>query len=215
MCAALAEPSPTATTRWARSARADAFRIVGAMLALMWIVEIIDAIDSHRLDSNGIVPRSVSHLPGIFFAPFLHAGFGHLLGNTVPFAILGAVIAFEGARRLLTVTAIAIVVSGLGTWLVASGSSVTIGASGVVFGYAAYLVARGVFNRRIGQLAIGAVVGVIFGATLLWDLIPHAGISWQDHLFGAIAGILAARLLAPERAGRRARKAVGPAEPTT
>jgi membrane associated rhomboid family serine protease len=187
-----------------RSARTDGFRAVAVMIALMWIVELINAIDSHKLDSDGIVPRNVSHLPGIVFAPFLHASLGHLLANTIPFAVLGLTIAFEGLRRLLTVTAFVALISGLGTWLVASGGSVTIGASGVVFGYATYLFGRGIFNRRLGQLAIGIAVGLFFGGALLWDLIPHPGISWQDHLFGAIGGILAARMLADRGARDRA-----------
>jgi membrane associated rhomboid family serine protease len=180
------------------------------MVALMWVVEVIDSLDHHHLDGDGIVPRRVSGLPGILFAPFLHASFGHLLANTVPFVLLGLTIALGGVARVLAVTAIVAIVSGLGTWLVSPSSSVTIGASGVVFGFATYLLARGVFNRHIGQVAIGAVVGVIFGGALLWGLVPHSGISWQDHLFGAIGGVLAARLMASETPRRRRRRA-GPA----
>ncbi|HEV3230034.1 MAG TPA: rhomboid family intramembrane serine protease [Solirubrobacteraceae bacterium] len=172
------------------------------MAALMWIVEIIDSLDSHRLDGDGIVPRNVSKLPGILFAPFLHASFGHLLANTVPFLALGLTIALEGAARVLAVTAIVVAVSGLGTWLTAPSSTVTVGASGVVFGYATYLVGRGLLSRRLGQLVIGVIVGVVFGGALVWSLIPHSGISWQDHLFGAIGGLIAARRFA--RPGRTA-----------
>jgi membrane associated rhomboid family serine protease len=175
------------------------------MVALMWVVEVIDSLDHHRLDGDGIVPRSASGLPGILFAPFLHASFGHLVANTVPFVLLGLTIALGGVARVLAVTVIVTLVSGLGTWLVSPSSSVTIGASGVVFGFATYLLARGVFNRRLGQIAIGAVVGVIFGGALLWGLIPHSGISWQDHLFGAVGGVLAARLMAAEAPRRRRR----------
>lgn len=192
-------------------ARADGIRVVLGMLALMWLVQIVNAFDSYRLDSDGIVPRNVSHLPGIVFAPFLHASFGHLLGNTIPFVVLGGVIALEGPRRLLSVTALVALISGLGVWLVASGSSVTIGASGVVFGYATYLIGRGVFNKKIGQLLIGAAVGIVFGITLLWDLIPHPGVSWQGHLFGALGGLLAARLLTPAGGSSRSVAPVKPA----
>jgi membrane associated rhomboid family serine protease len=192
-----------------RRERADGFRFVGALVALMWVIEVIDSLDHHRLDGDGIVPRQISGLPGILFAPFLHASFGHLLGNTVPFLVLGLTIALGGVARVLAVTVIVTLVSGLGTWLVSPGSSVTIGASGVVFGFATYLLARGVFNRSVGQIAIGAVVGVIFGGALLWSLIPHSGVSWQDHLFGAIGGVLAARLMAAD--SPRGRRRAGPA----
>ncbi len=182
--------------------RSDGVRVLVAMLAVMWAVEVVDALDGHGLDAEGIMPRDASGLLGIVFAPFLHASFGHLIANTVPFVALGLVIALEGARRLLTVTALVALVSGLGTWLTAAAASVTLGASGVVFGYATYLAARGVFSRRLGQLAVGVLVGVMFGGALLWGLVPRSGISWQDHLFGAIGGVGCARLLTERRAPR-------------
>ena len=94
-------------------------------------------------------------------------GFAHLLSNTIPFVIMGLLIAVEGARRLLGVFAIVALVSGLGTWLVAPEGSIHVGASGVVFGFSTYLIARGWFNRRPGQIAIGLVVVVLWGGVLL------------------------------------------------
>lgn len=173
----------------------DGLRALLALVAIMWAVEIVNALDSYRLDRDGIVPRSVSHLYGIGLAPFLHASFSHLISNTVPFLILGFAVALGGAVRLLEVSAIVALVSGLGTWLIAPGGSVTVGASGVVFGYAAYLISRGVFNRRMLELLLGVVVMVVFGGALLYDLIPHSGISWQAHLFGGVGGVVAAAAL--------------------
>jgi membrane associated rhomboid family serine protease len=94
-------------------------------------------------------------------------------------------------------------VGGIGTWLVAPANTVHIGASGIVFGFAAYLVARGVYSRSMMQIALGVVVLAVWGTTLLRGLVPEDGISWQGHLFGAIGGVLAARLLhrRAERAG--------------
>ncbi|HEY7934359.1 MAG TPA: rhomboid family intramembrane serine protease [Solirubrobacteraceae bacterium] len=174
----------------------DGVRALGVLVAIMWAVEIVNAIDSYRLDSDGIVPRSFSHLYGILLAPFLHASFSHLLANTVPFVILGLFIALAGTARLLLVSLIVALVSGFGTWLIAPGASVTVGASGVVFGYATYLISRGVFNRHVVEIALGVIVAVLFGGALISDLIPHTGISWQAHLFGGIGGVLAAAALA-------------------
>jgi membrane associated rhomboid family serine protease len=176
-------------------------RVVFVMAAAMWVIEVVDSLDGHRLDRDGIVPRSVSHLYGIVFAPFLHASFGHLIANTIPFVLLGLVIAVASAVRVVAVTAIVALASGVGTWLTAPAGSVTLGASGVVFGYATYLISRGMFNRRIGELAMGIVVAVLFGGALLSGLLPHSGISWQAHLFGGIGGVLAAQMLAAARAG--------------
>ncbi|MGA2319632.1 MAG: rhomboid family intramembrane serine protease [Solirubrobacteraceae bacterium] len=180
----------------------DGLRALGALVAIMWAVELVNALDSYRLDRDGIVPRNVSHLDGIVFAPFLHASFSHLLGNTVPFLILGFAIALAGAGRLLLMTLIVALVSGLGTWLTSPGGTVTVGASGVVFGYATYLISRGLFDRRIGEAVLGIIVLLLFGGALISDLIPHSGISWEAHLFGGIGGVIAAAALARPARGR-------------
>ena len=165
----------------------------------MWISEIVDTALDHRLDRYRIEPRDVDGLDGIVAAPFLHVGFGHLIGNTIPFVVMGVLIALEGPLRLVGVTAIVGLISGLGTWVVAPEGTIHVGASGIVFGYATYLIARGVFNRRGTELAVGVAVAVIWGGALLGGLEPRSGISWQGHLFGAIGGVVAARALARER----------------
>lgn len=171
------------------------FAFVAALAALMWVVEGIDQIAGGRLDRQGIEPREIDGLDGVLFAPFLHAGWDHLIGNTIPFLLLGFAIAVGGLARVVAVTAIVMLVGGLGTWLVAPSHTVHIGASGVVFGYAAYLVARGVYSRSLGQIALGIVVLAIWGTTLLQGLVPEDGVSWQGHLFGALGGVFAARVL--------------------
>ena len=197
------------------ASQVDGLRTLGGLVAILWVVEIVNALDSYRLDNDGIVPRSVAHLDGIVFAPFLHASFGHLLSNTVPFVILGAAIALAGARRLLFVSLIAALVSGAGTWLTAPGGTVTVGASGVVFGYATYLISRGLFDRRIGEVLLGIVVLLLFGGALISDLVPHSGISWEAHLFGGVGGVLAAAMLARPARGRTSAPAAAslPASP--
>ena len=184
-----------------RDRRREGFRLVVGIAALMWVTEIIDTLADHRLDQYGIEPRDLDGLFGIVAAPFLHDGFGHLLSNTVPLVLMGLAIALKGALRVLAVTAIVALVSGLGTWLIGPESTVHIGASGVVFGYATYLLSRGFFNRNVLEIGIGLVVGAVWGLTLLGGLLPAEGVSWQGHLFGAIGGVIAARMLAPSRAG--------------
>jgi len=178
-----------------RAALAEGAAVIGMLLGVMWVLEIVNKIDGQRLSADGIYPRSLSGLPGVLSAPFLHAGFGHLVGNTIPFAVLGLLVALGGARRVVEVTALVAVIAGLGTWLTAGSHTDTIGASGIVFGYAGYLIARGFFTHRLVELAVGVVVAVLFGGALAWDLVPKTGVSWQDHLFGGLGGILAAWLL--------------------
>jgi membrane associated rhomboid family serine protease len=165
----------------------------------MWLLEVVNTLDSNRLDSDGILARSVGHLWGIFTAPFLHVSFQHLISNTVPFVFMGVIIALHGARRLALVTLIVLVVGGLGTWLIAPSHSVTVGASGLVFGYATYLLVRGLFDRSALEVLVGILVGVVWGGALISSVVPHYGISWQGHVCGAIGGVVAAYALRRER----------------
>ena len=178
-----------------RSDREQGLVLVAGMAALMWASEILDTILGGDLDQYGIEPREVDGLIGIVTAPFLHADFAHLIGNTIPFLLLGAAIALSGLGRVVAATATVAVVGGLGTWLVAPSNTEHIGASGIVFGYAAYLMARGVYSRNMVHLAVGLIVLGVYGSTLLFGLVPTDGVSWQGHLFGAVGGVVAARML--------------------
>ncbi|HLR44932.1 MAG TPA: rhomboid family intramembrane serine protease [Brevibacterium sp.] len=170
------------------------------LLALMWIVEFADLLLPGRFESLGIRAWDLTHLPGVVLAPLLHSTWGHLIANTAPFLILGCLVAAEGARRFWAVTAIAAVVGGIGPWLLAWPGTVTVGASGLVFGYFAYLMVR-VFTtssmaHRIGYGVVALVVFVVYGGSMLIGVLPvHPGISWQGHLFGAVGGAVAALLL--------------------
>jgi membrane associated rhomboid family serine protease len=177
-----------------------------AITAFMWLIEGINSLDSQRLDSwGGIHARNVGDLWSVGTSWFLPANFSpHLVDNTIPFLFLGAFIAVHGARRLALVTMIVILVGGIGTWLVSPSNVYTVGASGVVFGYATYLFARGLFDRNIAELLVGVIVGFVWGAALWSSVIPHQGVSWQAHVCGAIGGVVAAYVLAS-----RSRRAAG------
>lgn len=170
------------------------FAVVATVAAVMWLVEIIDLLPGTDLDRWGIRPRELRGLTGLVTAPFLHDGIGHLLSNTIPFLVLGSLIAASGLARYLEVTVIVAVVAGLGTWLLGPSHTVHLGASALVFGYLAYLLARAVFEHRIVYLLGGAVVLFLYGS-VLWGLLPRPGISWQGHVFGAVGGVIAAAVL--------------------
>jgi membrane associated rhomboid family serine protease len=173
--------------------------LLAGIVAVMWALEVINTIDGNGLDSDGIHARDVGRLWGILTAPFLHASFAHLISNTIPLVFMGVIIALRGAARLGLVTGIVVVIGGLGTWLISPSGPSTIGASGVVFGYATYLLARGFFDRSALELLTGVIVGVVWGGALLVSLVPQQHISWQGHLSGAVAGVIAAYLLRRER----------------
>ncbi len=177
--------------------------ILGGLVAVMWAVEILDQFVfraglRQTLDIYGIYPRNIVGLRGILFAPFLHGNFPHLIGNTVPFLVLGWLIMLRETSDFFWVSLVSAFVSGLGTWMFGS-SAIHIGASGVVFGYLGYLLARGYFERSMTSIAMSLFVGTLYGS-LLWGVLPtQMGISWEGHLFGFLGGVLAARLLTPKR----------------
>lgn len=170
------------------------YLVVALLVAVMWAVEIVDLLPHTDLDRWGVRPRRVDGLTGIVTSPFLHSGFPHLVSNTIPFLVLGGLIAGSGLVRFARVTALIAVITAAGTWLIGPAGTVHIGASGIVFGYVTYLIARGIFDRKVAYLLIGAAVLFLYGG-VLWGLIPRPGISWQMHLFGAVGGIVAARVV--------------------
>ncbi|MDD4868140.1 MAG: rhomboid family intramembrane serine protease, partial [Mycobacterium sp.] len=154
---------------------------------------------------------------GIVFAPVLHASWAHLVANTVPLLVLGFLMTLAGLARFVCATAIMWVLGGFGTWVIGNvgsdcGPTDHIGASGLIFGWLAFLLVFGIFVRRFSNILIGLVVLLAYGGVLL-GVLPVlgrcGGVSWQGHLCGAVAGVVAAYLLsAPERRARAAKKAV-------
>lgn len=165
------------------------------LVAAMWLLEGLDQASGNALDQYGIEPRSGEGLVSVFLAPWLHGGWAHLISNTVPFFVLGVLVLLEGWRRWLQATLIIVVASGAAVWLLAPAGSITLGASGVVFGWLVYLIARGFYTRHPGQIAVGLLIFLLYGGAL-WGVLPsQVGVSWQAHLGGAIGGLLAARAL--------------------
>ena len=208
MSTTVPSPRPPASAGVRRGqAQLEGVALLAGVVALMWVIEAINTLDSNNLDNDGIYARNIDHLWGIFTAPFIHVSWQHLIANTVPFVFMGLIIALQGAKRFALVTIIVIVVGGIGTWLVSPSGVVTDGASGVVFGYATYLFTRGFFNRNILELLIGLIVGVVWGGALLSSIVPHYGVSWQGHVCGAIGGVVAAYLLRNQRTPAPAKSA--------
>jgi membrane associated rhomboid family serine protease len=192
--------------------------VVGAatilsFVALLYVVEAFDLLDGHRLEEYGIRPLETDGLWGILFAPLLHANWAHLAANTGPALVLGFLVTLAGLSRFLWATAIIWIVGGFGTWLIGDipcPHTDHIGASGLIFGWLTFLLVFGFFVRSGWQILIGLVVLVIYGS-VLWGAVPElnvcGGVSWQGHLCGGLAGVLAAYLLSrPEREARERRR---------
>lgn len=167
------------------------------LVAIMWAVRLADTIIPVDFNQYGLRSWDWDSIWGIFTAPFLHSGWGHLIGNSLAMFILGGLVAMSGKKMFAWVTMCAAVVAGLGVFFVNSPGSLTVGASGLVFGYFGYLVVAGFFERtlpgKLIKLGLAFVVLSIWGIPMLVGLLPiRMGVSWQGHLFGLIGGVLAA-----------------------
>jgi membrane associated rhomboid family serine protease len=174
-------------------------RAVVCLVALLWCVEAIDQLFQLDLPRYGIRPRSADGLVGIPLAPFLHAGWDHLIANTLPLVVLGGMATFGQRRSLFAITVPIVVLGGLGTWVIAAGG-VHVGASGLVFGYFGYVLARGVFAGHLGLLLIGILAILLYGG-MIWGVLPsRPDVSWESHACGLAAGLLVGRDTPPDEA---------------
>ena len=157
-------------------------------IASLWIVYLVDLILPVDFNSYGLVPRTLHGLIGIPLMPFLHGSWVHLLGNTIPLCIL-LFILLSSRRVYLEVIVSIVILGGLLLWCFGR-SAEHIGASGLVYGLVAFLIASGFAERNPVSILVALLVGFLYGTTLLWGVLPTAGayVSWDGHLFGAIAG---------------------------
>lgn len=167
--------------------------VLGAIVAILWLVELADwLVLRGALDGLGIRPRTFSGLQAIVIAPWLHAGFGHLLANTIPLVILGWFVMLRRMTDFFIVAVAALLASGLGIWLFGGASTVHLGISGVIFGFFGYLLARGYYERSAVAILMAVVAFLIYGG-MIWGMLPlQQGISWQGHLFGFVGGVVVA-----------------------
>jgi membrane associated rhomboid family serine protease len=188
-----------------RNARRAFFVMVG-VLALLWIIQVINAATGYRLsDTYGVQAHDVSSLPHILTAPFLHLSWHHIEGNSGPLFIFGFLAAYRGLGKFAALTVIVVLTSGFAAWFFSSTGTTEAGASGVIFGYFGYIIVRGIFDRRGFDVLVGAVMVLCFAYDFS-VLIPQAGLSWQAHIGGLVGGVLAGWLLRDKRAVVKARK---------
>lgn len=176
--------------------------VILAFTAVLYGVEFVDITFFH-LHLEGIFPRDVHGLGGIVWAPLLHDGWPHLISNTIPILVFGFLAMAGGLGQWAIVTAAIWLVSGIGVWLISPTGTDTVGASGIAFGWLAFLLIRGLFNRSIGQILV-ALVLLFYWGSVLWGLIPgQPQVSWQAHVFGAVAGVFAAWFSAARAVAKR------------
>ena len=178
---------------------ATPFGLLAIFIAVLWGIEAYDTyLNNQSLHTHGIKPRDMTGLDGILWTPFLHADWAHLTNNTLGLATLGWLTSERGGKYLATVTAWSVLAGGAAVWLTGETGSVHIGSSGLVFGFLGAIVGAAIFERNAASIA-SALLVVMFYSSMFVGLVPQAGISWEGHLFGLLAGMIAAKRLAPEK----------------
>ena len=168
-------------------------KLVLGIFAVVSLIEIINLLSGYRLNQWGNYPRELHALPGILFSPFLHGSLNHYFSNIISLCLFCFLILQYGSRRFWLLSLWIILVSGILVWLFAR-SATHVGASGLIYGYFAYLLLAGFLNGRIKLLMISVLVGFFYGG-LIWGVMPQQNfVSWESHLFGFIAGLVAAKL---------------------
>src|SRR5215470_8667556 len=165
------------------------FTPILALVALCWIVFAVNNVMFHmELNQYGIIPRRISSLPGILFAPFLHSSLSHIAANSLPLLILGAILCARSKGEFIVVSVCGMLFGGGLTWLFARHAA-HIGASGLVFCYFGYLSSLAYFRRSMGTLLLSVICIVAYGGMIRGILPTSAAVSWEGHLAGLLTGI--------------------------
>jgi membrane associated rhomboid family serine protease len=171
----------------------SSFQLASLAIFVLWTVYFLELLLPFNISNLGVHPREISGLVGIFFEPFLHANFSHLMANSISLFILLFVVfvhdRYSAGRVIFTI----VIAGGLGTWLFGADGSVHIGASGLILGLVGYLLLIGFYLKDLKSIGISVFIFMLYGGTLLLNLIPISGISWSSHFFGFIGGLIAAR----------------------
>src|SRR5688572_4248747 len=159
------------------------------LVAVLWLVKLIEMQSGQLLTDYGVLPRTISGLKGVVTSPFIHGDMRHLISNSLPLLVLGAGLFYFYNTLAYRVFLGIYLLSGFWLWL-GGRESYHIGASGLVYGLTAFLFFSGVIRRDIKLMALSLLVVFLYGG-MVWGIFPlFIGISWEAHLFGAFAGLL-------------------------
>jgi membrane associated rhomboid family serine protease len=160
-------------------------------LLMMWIAKIIEVNFQLSFVRYGVFPQRIDGLKGILFSPFIHKDFTHLINNSYPILILGGML-FAIYRKIATQLFVWLYfIAGFWLWVIGR-PSFHIGASGIIYALASFLLVSGIIRKNPRLTAVSMLVIFLYGS-MIWGLLPtKEAISWEGHLAGFIAGILVA-----------------------
>jgi membrane associated rhomboid family serine protease len=184
------DPSETGSEQ-ARASFRFALKIAIGFVTLLWVIQLVNWGLDLELQRFGVNPRQVDGLPGILFAPLLHASFAHLIANSLPLVVLGTGMLYLYPTSALRVLPAVYLGPGIAVWLIGR-DSIHLGASGLIYGLVGYVFVAGVIRRDRRAIAAALLVSFMYGA-LVWGVLPiEAGVSWETHLAAALIGVLLA-----------------------
>jgi len=190
-----------------------AFFLMVGFIGLIWLLQVFNWAGHYRLDYDyGIVPRNIGRLPMIFSSPFLHFSWDHIEGNSGPLFVFGLLAAYRGVTKFLGVTLLVAITSGLAVWLF-QGNELTVGASGLIFGYFGYVLSRGLIERNLIDALAAVVMGLSYAYILTVAIPGTPGVSWIGHLGGLIGGIASGWIFRTRRAVARPGRGKAPGDP--
>ncbi len=164
-----------------------------ALVSVLWMIKLLEFEYGFDFSGWGLLPRDLNGLRGILFSPLIHGSFEHLAANTFPLMVLTFSLFFFYRKSPYTIFGLIYLFSGIFLWL-GGREALHIGASGIIYGLAAFLFLSGVLSRHTGLLTISLIVALLYGG-LLWGIFPiKPEISWEGHLWGAISGLALALL---------------------
>ena len=164
-----------------------------AFVSFLWMVKVVESLMSFDLGVFGIHPRSLTGTVGIITGPLVHGDFQHLMSNSIPLIFLGIGVFYFYHRIAQEVFLGIYFFTGIWVWIVAR-DAYHIGASGVVYGLASFLLFSGFFRKDSRSIAISLIIIFIYGG-MAYGLFPiNEEISWESHLLGSIGGFVVAFL---------------------
>lgn len=169
-------------------------RLIAALLFFISAVHVVNVLLGGSLNQYGVIPRNMGSLFHIVTAPFIHGSLGHLINNLMGLSIFSALCLLRSIRFYLLSSLFIIVVGGLLVWLFGRSAS-HIGASGWIFGLWSLSIANAVFDRSFQNILVAVLVVFLYGGMIYGVLPSGQYISFEGHLFGAVAGIACAFLL--------------------
>jgi membrane associated rhomboid family serine protease len=168
-------------------------RVLGAFIALLWIIKSIEIALDIQLFELGVYPRTLEGILGIFFSPLLHADIFHLLSNSIPIAIMGILLILVYRKYALDVFVLIYLFSGIALWLVGR-SSYHIGASGVVYGLFGFIFFIGLFLNQNSSMLVSTALFFLYGGIFYGIFPDRPEVSWEAHLTGLFVGFVLATI---------------------